>query len=91
MKSVGESILQGGLTMFERIVLNTMISYFILHGFEVTEDNMLSVYNKVSSKAHSTEFVEFPLSNLLSRQKISQFLKRLNVTLQLLVAVILKK
>ena len=47
MKYVGESILQGHLTMFERILLNTTISYFILHGFGITEDNLLSVYNKV--------------------------------------------
>ena len=55
MKHVGESILQGHLTMFERILLNTMISYFILHGFGITEDNLLSVYNKI---AHRTDVVK---------------------------------
>ncbi len=88
MQKVGETSLQGHLTLLEVMVLKAIIMHFIVHGFAITIDNLITAYKQTVQVAHLAELVEFPLSNLV-QEKIEQFLKKLHAALELLRSVFL--
>ena len=89
LKVVGESSVHGRLTLYEVLVLKTIIIYLMLHGMSVTAENIVRMYKKVVALVLLNDTIEFGLSDI-EEEQIHYFLRHLNISLELLRNVFLK-
>ena len=61
MLDKGELNTDGHLTTLEILLLKSIVIYFILHGFDVSVQNIFYVYKQIYSVSLQCELVEFPL------------------------------
>ena len=85
----GESSVHGKLSLFEVLALKAIILFLMLHGFEITVENLSCMYNMVIHLSLLEDIILYPLSPL-DIQKISYFLKHFNIQFELLKRVIPK-
>ena len=60
MLDKGELNTDGHLTTLEILLLKSIVIYFILHGFDVSAQNIFYVYKQIYSVSLQCELVEFP-------------------------------
>ena len=82
MRKRNEKMIKGGMTMMEVLVLKTILVHFILNGFTVTANNVLSAYDKVLEIADQSTTIDFTMY-ALTEAKIQQFLKNIGILLEL--------
>ena len=61
MESIGEEIVDGHLTLLEAILIKAIVMYCIIHGTEVSPDNVINFYTKSYNLAQECTSVQFPL------------------------------
>ena len=83
MLDKGELNTDGHLTTLEILLLKSIVIYFILHGFDVSVQNIFYVYKQIYSVSLQCELVEFPLFER-NIEHIQRFLSKLFCIIQLL-------
>lgn len=83
MLDKGELNTDGHLTTLEILLLKSIVIYFILHGFDVSVQNIFYVYKQIYSVSLQCELVEFPLFER-NIEHIQQFLSKLFCIIQIL-------
>ena len=74
MKEKGESNVHGPLSLFEVLVLKTIILYLMLHGFDVTIERISTMYEMIVELGKLDDLIDFPLSKL-DKKDIAFFIK----------------
>lgn len=83
MLDKGELNTDGHLTTLEILLLKSIVIYFILHGFDVSVQNIFYVYKQIYSVSLQCELVEFPLFER-NIEHIQRFLSKLFCIIQIL-------
>ena len=83
MADTGQTTTDGNLTSFEILLLKSIVIHFILHGLELSVENIFNVYKRIFCISVGYDSVVFPIFER-SRQYIQRFLAKMHSSLQLL-------
>ena len=87
IERAGESSNDGQLTLLEVLLLKSIIVYFLIHGLDISPDNILHAYKKIYTISLQCESFEFPIFNR-TRACVARFLAKLRCYLDLLKALL---
>ena len=89
LKEKGEDINKGHLTMFEDLLLKSIIVYFILHGLCITAGHVFNVYQGIFHACQLCESITFPLLER-SERCVAKFLLRISIVVEFVKSVFKK-